>query len=161
LTTLQSELEYPVSFISSCVWKLTSQKRSLHQSRSRLKYGSQMNVPTSHTSQWVYSYQLSLPVYYSVQETEQRDTLLLLMLPCKFINSRRAKTDSRSAAVLIYGYVLYQRRLTMISARDSGNFGTFPSSRANDKTDSQTLFLALYSFVRRYSLLSSPTLSSD
>jgi hypothetical protein len=30
---------------------------------------------------------------------------------------------SRSAAVLIYGYVLYQRRLTMISARDAGNFG--------------------------------------
>jgi hypothetical protein len=33
----------------------------------------------------------------------------------------------RSAAVLVYGYVLYQRRLTMISARDAGSFGTLPT----------------------------------
>lgn len=31
--------------------------------------------------------------------------------------------DDRSAAVLVYGYVLYQSRLTRISARDPGNFG--------------------------------------
>jgi hypothetical protein len=30
----------------------------------------------------------------------------------------------RSAAVLIYGWILYQKRLTMISARDAGSFGT-------------------------------------
>jgi len=70
-------------------------------------------------------------------------------------------TNGRSAAVLIYGYVLYQRRLTMISARDSGNFGTFPPSHANDKADLQIPFLAPCSSVPLCSLLSSPTLSSD
>lgn len=27
---------------------------------------------------------------------------------------------------MVYGYVLYQRRLTMISARDAGSFGKLP-----------------------------------
>ena len=103
--------------------KADRQKRSPHPSRSRLKYGSQMNVPTSRIYQWVYSYPQSHQVYCSVQGTEQRDISLSPMRPCKYTYFPRFKTNDRSAAVLIYGYVLYQRRLTMISARDSGNFG--------------------------------------
>ena len=47
-----------------------------------------------------------------------------------FYSSRR-QLIYRSAAVLIYGYVLYQRRLTMISARDSGSFGMWTFIRTS------------------------------
>lgn len=37
-------------------------------------------------------------------------------------------TSTSSAGVLIYGWAIFQKRVTMISARDSGNFGKFGDS---------------------------------
>lgn len=38
-------------------------------------------------------------------------------------------TCCSSIAILIYGYAIFQKRLTMISARDAAQFGTSPLAR--------------------------------
>lgn len=87
-----------------------------------------MSEPSFPIFQWVCSFQQLHLDCFLAAETLLRDGLRLHTRWCKPDIHSKFLTSTSSAGVLIYGWAIFQKRLTMISARDSGSFGKLGDS---------------------------------
>lgn len=86
-----------------------------------------MSVLSSLTSQWDSSYPPSPRVSYSEQETRPLGTLPWLTLSCELLwGQLHAALIRSSAGILLYGWAIFQKRLTLISTRNPDGFGELP-----------------------------------
>ncbi|WVO14358.1 hypothetical protein L204_101991 [Cryptococcus depauperatus] len=81
-------------------------KKFLHLLKSKRKYGLQTSERSSPISLWVYCFRRLPLASFLALETPRPGGLRLLM----------------PSWVLVYGWAIFQKRLTMISAREAGNF---------------------------------------